>query len=769
MGLNGESKLAYLDNDPATMSNPMVTQQPSFANFSDEPTPFIDYSGGDQSIYPVPGVAPDDTAGGTGAPDTDSPELQALEQALITVLSYNTDKAIGYSMRRNQRWMMFQQMSQARPPYQDDPTDPLINLGYYVPQLAKLDETMGAIILNTLFQDPSKYDFFRLDAKPMWQGLQMLSDALTAQLQNKFRIMRPEANSGFLGVFDLMLRDMRKFGNMLGLITHEVLSDPMQAMTMDDVIMGPSVQKIDPFNAKPWRTDVENATDTAWSLYDPVTPDQAHQMGFENEAALFTNEQPKDLRNRYMEFYTDSYQNYDLYTEWTSPITQQYERWIYLGKFPYYLMRQQMGESNEGEVNFQEDFAGMMQLLAGKFGFDPMAAQPDTWFEIHFVGNTIIRCKPYGIKLPVGMGPIIHHKLYPVSGYLWGEGIWDRCQWDERFFNDLQRAVIHIVKFTAKGVYAVRNDMIDREWLELHGPQLRFQPDDVIPLNTQQDDGRKFFEKIEINEAAIPFIREQQEQLVNQMQADTGMYPDMQGQSQAKTLGQTQINVASGSNLVDWIIKLIENGPLREIVARMYVVMEQAAGELGHVSPVAVSAEDGMMQTVQLQPADIISLNFIDITMTGASSPANRANTINSILQFTPIFLPTGAIDIQKTLKTLCKLAQIPPDEIMFKADQQDVMMMIQNLQQVAGPNWMQFVPASVQQQMGMMLGQGPPTPGAPGQPGAGAPAGGPQPPGGSQRSSPGGQLPPPQGAGAQPQQSMGGQQPMQTPFQRAA
>lgn len=763
MSLNGESKLAYLDGDPSTFANTMVTQTMGMdARMQAGPVPIMDYSGGDQSTYDIPGVAPDDTGTATGEVDLNDPELMACEQALITVLSYNTDKAIGYSMRRNQRWMMFQQMSQACPPYQDDPNDPLINLGYYVPQLAKLDETMGALILNTLFQDPSKYDFFRLDAKPEWQGIGMLSEALTAQLQNKFRIMRPEANSGFLGVFDLMLRDFRKFGNMLGLITHEILSDPMQAVTMDDIIMGPSVQKVDPFNAKPWRTDVENATDTPWSLYDPMTPDQAHQMGFENEAGLFENEQPKDIRNRYMEFYTDSYQNYDLYTEWTAPTTQQYERWVYLGKFPYYLMRQQMGESNEKEVQFDMDFQAMMGKLAGKFQFDPMGATPDTWFEIHYVGNTIIRCKPYGINLPVGMGPIIHHKLYPVSGYLWGEGIWDRCQWDERFFNDLQRAVIHIVKFTAKGVYAVREDMIKREWLQLHGPQLRFQPDDVIELDTQPGDNRKFFEKVEINEAAIPFIREQQKQLVDQMQADTGMYPDMQGQSRAKTLGQTQINVQAGNNLVDWIIKLIENGLLREIVSRMYVVMEQAANELGHVGSVSVSAEDGLMQSVMLQPADIISLNFVDITMTGAASPANRANTIASVNQIAQMFLPTGAIDIQKTVKTLCKLAQVPPDEIMFKPDMQDVMSMIQNLQTVAGPNWMQFVPQSIQQQMGMMLGPGPAAP-PPGAPGAGAK--GPQPAGGPQQQSPGGQLPPPQGAGPQ---GMSPSQPMQTPFQRA-
>lgn len=663
----------------------------------------------------------------SGMPTDPQFDLGEIETALMQVLDFNTANACSLAEPFCRRWWLYQVMSQARPPY-DDPNDPLIKLGYYVPKLAKICESLLAIIMNTLIPDPSKYDFFQLTAQELWVGLDNLSEALTEQLQQKFRIMRPEVNGGFLGMFNLLMRDMVHTGNMVSMVTHEMLGDFTQAMTPDEIMMGPTVQKIDLFSAKPWRTDVDNSANTPWSFYDPMTPDQAHMFDFENAQEMFEREQPEDTPNRYLEWASASFYNFDLMNQWSMQQIKQYKRWFYVGPFPYYLLRTQMGNNDESKIDFQNDFTYLMMTLAEKYQFDPAKARPDTWFEIHWVGHTIIRCRPYGIDLPAGMGPVCHHKLYPVSGQFWGEGIYDREQWNERTWNDLQRALLHVVKFSAKGCYAANYDMIKASWLQLHGNQLRFQPNDVIELDTQPGDTREFVKKVETNEAAIPLIGDQQTRLLGDMTSDTGIYEDLQGQSRSRTATQAQLNNQNGMTLVDWLIKLIEHGPLRELVSRCYVVMQQAQTDLNIPTTVMVSAEQQALQAVTMQPQDILSLNFIDITMTGRTSPANKQNMFDGFMQIWTAFGPTGAPDIQESFKMACQLRGIPFDQIAFKPDMPKIQQMISNLQTMAGPDWLHWLNPMLQQAMGATLGAGPPNVGMGMQPG-GPPSGGFPPP----------------------------------------
>lgn len=692
MGLSGESKLALL-GDPLQGTPDYINQ--------------LDFQ---------PPVSPEAFAMEPPAVPQNDAELERIETALINILRRNTNEAIGQQFYRKRRWLMYMMMEAAKPPL-DDPNDPLVQLGYFIPILAKFSDMMGALIMQILFPDPSAQDWFELDAKPLWPGIEMLAEAITNLERDKFRQSCPSQPGGFLGVVSNMLRDLRTFGNFVGLVTHDIISDPLDPTSEDGLIEGPQLRRVPPQNAFPWRDDVGSFAETFTAIYDPMTVDQAHQMDFVNTDKLFKDESPKRMRNLYMTQMLDSFQGNSILDEWRSPGPEQYERWVGIGRFPFYQLRQELG-TQEDKVVFEPDFDALMQTLSVKFQFNPLEVKPETWFDIEWVGDTVVKCKPYELALPKGMGPIWHYGLYPRADYLWADGIYDRCQWDARFFNSLQRAVLTIVSFSAKGVFTANKDMLDQTWYQMHGSQLKFSPGDIVELDTRPGDNRKFFEKAETNEKAIPLIREQMGQQLAGIRMITGIYEDLEGNSDAGTATQSANNLQQGMAIIESICKVLEDGPLKELVARYFVVMQQAAQTIGHSQDVVMSSEQNVLSQITLTPEDIINLNCFYIRMTGRNSPANKMNLLDKLIAISQMCAQWGTMDLNEAQRLMLTMAGVPgwANRLAFQPDPGMMMAMMQNLQQTAGAGWAHYVPPGLQQQMGMMMiggpemaGQGPP------------------------------------------------------------
>ena len=107
-----------------------------------------------------------------------------------------------------------------------------------------------------------------------------------------------------------------------------------------------------------------------------------------------------------------------------------------------------MGALKDFEIEIE--FEKTMQILGEKFGFDWMSATLSKPFVFQFVGEALVKCEPYKLALPVGRGVLYEEKLYSIPGQFWGNGLYDRCQWDERFFNDMQRSISHAAKQAAQ-------------------------------------------------------------------------------------------------------------------------------------------------------------------------------------------------------------------------------------------------------------------------------------------------------------------------------
>lgn len=670
----------------------------------------------------------------------DKAEMDRIENALISVLKTNTDNAIGLSFDMKQNWFIYRDMGDGKCPI-DEPNSPLVKMGYYQPLIAKYEEQRRALLIQSIMTDPSRQDWFELEAGNLWTGMEMLSDALTEQLRSKYARMRPQDAENFLGFLNIELKDRHDLGNAFSLTTHEVLSDPSVAGNPNGLIEGATHQWKDPFNVFPWREDVNCITDTFVSIWEPFTRDEAIQMNFVNLDQLLESETDTPVSRRYLNYrnYSSSWNREDPYTTYSM---KMYPAWLGIGRFPFQQLQEQLGDekpvddSQDPKQQFAIDFQMLMINLGSKYGFDGSTVTPDSWFYMQWCGTTLLECAPYQLDLPVGEGPLLHEKFYRRPGHLWGDGLYDRIGWDERFYNQLQRAVMTITMFTSKGLFGYRKNIVDPEYLQLHGDQPSFSPGDYVPIDDRQSPGSKLFEKYETNEAAIPLIREHQNALTSEMQMLCGMYDDLQGQSNSRTATQASQNLQTGMALIEFDATLLSNGMLKNLVSRAYVITRQMAMITGYVPPVSISSEEGMLQQVQMQPGDIVSLNFIEIRMTGRTSPANKANQMNSFTALMDMFMPTGIVSIADAFKLGLKIAALPGTEsLVFRPDPQMVNMAMQNLSTVAGPMALQWLPPAMQQTFGMMMnapqGSGGGEGGGPGQNGSGSgsskkPAGGP-------------------------------------------
>lgn len=654
----------------------------------------------------------------------DFSQLADVEKCIVNTVRLNTENAIGRDFWRKQEWMMYEAMAQGIPTG-DDPTSPLVQLGYHCPILARYEQQMRIMLMNALF--PSE-DWFELKASPLWGGLDNLSEVLTDLLRRKFENMTPHATNGFYNTADLMLAQFNRLGTCLGLKTYDVLSDPFEPGNEDGLIDGPTLQWVDIFNAFFWRDDVNSPAETFTDIYDPIVPENIERMGFANLDQILEKEQPKPLYNRYVQYQSWSApggMTWNPQHYFTLPAMEQYERWLGLGKFPFAQVRKQLanvlGTEFSKTMPSAQAFQILMQMLGPKFGFDPMAVNPDTWFEIQRVGDVLASCKPYAVPMPRGKGPLVHDRLYINPGYLWGEGVYKRYGLDERIVNDIIRNEITIVKWTGKGLFGVREDQMDDEYREHRGSQSKWEPGDQVPLKSGVYN-QPFIEKLETNERALPMLGEMKQALMAQMQTGTSINNDVQGQSNAKTATQSANNLQQSLSISDGIAKHLE-GMFREIVARAYVIMRTACQMTGFVPPVTLSAEEGMVQQIQISPNDIATLNFIEIKMMGRNSPGNKMQQAESFMQGVQIFLPTGAMNIIETLKMWVKLMGISGgDNLIVQTSPQDLQMYMQNLvaSGVQPQQAISWLAPSQQQQIGMMMnpqGMGAGGPGGPGGP----------------------------------------------------
>jgi len=651
------------------------------------------------------------------APPTEPLEIEyeEIEEALLGLCEDGLRDAIPLSQGIKRKWALYLEMKQGFAVDDEGADDDLAQMDLADPVLAKFIDILKAEMLKELLPDPAEMDFFALLAK--WPGVEPYAEAMTEQLRDKFRVMKPKGATNFYDFVARQVEDYATVGNCLSVMGHELLQGDEDG---DGVIQGPTAQYVDPFNAWPWRTDINCADETAWTLYAPITTAELRGGGYRHvqrvlEEGTTGSPQMRDPKAGGAE--TEQY--YEARETQREPL---WERYVDIMPWPGGDLRERLGEDYEESYNE----AGVLRTLGGAFGFDPARLRGQEWWVFERIGPVLIMARPFPLKLPMGRCPIHHGGFLKVNGRLWAHGLYDRAANDERFSNFFKRAIVRLTAMNARPPVGYYPHLIDQTWLQQRGEDFRFEPDLHIPMLPTAGEKQPFAE-FHINPEAIPLLDQQRARHEKSMRESTGILSAVEGSDQSDTATQSSNNLAQSMSVITFWTKEFEHVWLRETVLRAYLVMAQAMKLMGQNTQVPISMQQGLLQMLELRPEHLLGEAYIDVRMQGTrSGPGNRQERIQNFERFVTQWLPTGMLNLVEAMKTHADELRLSSKyKLVMDFNQASMQARMMNILSAFGPNGLQA--------MGMM-GPAPALP-QPMQPGGAGDRGTPSEPGAQGRS----------------------------------
>ena len=590
-------------------------------------------------------------------------DLEWVEESLVQVLRSGHDRAFGKMGSVHRRWAEFRTMKSGQPVNRYD-FDELERMGVYLPDLAKFCDVMRAQILREVLPDPSAMDFFELGIE--FPGFEAWADTITEGLRAKFRLMRPqEAPSGFMDSLDRQIDDLTTLGNCFSLMLYDMRGGGKQG-----VVHGPVDQYLDAMNVFPWRLDTPNAALIDFTIYNAIDDHELDAGSFRHKDKVRQEVGKKATSRRSpVDEVSGTVQSDREETDFAEPL---YERYIYAGRWPGWELRTKLGFTVQDEKINQDILNALIWNFLGKeFGFDPAEASEAEYWDIQWIGQVLVQCRPYVLDLPVGLGPIQHRALNPVNGYLLGHGIYDRGHWDERLKNFFYKCIVRICGINSDPPVKVYRQLIEPEWYQRHGESPRIEPGMAIPVKTLPGVTQNPFEPLYLNEEAIPMIRDQMAMHDVNMRQLTGINTDIEGQSRARTATQAANNLQQSMSLIQYYVKGLEEGFLKEKVQRAYSAWRGVLTMLGGQDAVMLPQGIGPGPAT-ITPDLLVDPSMIRVKMTGSSSPGNRFNMIEAVREFMQFWLPTGVLGADAMAREHAKYLGLSFDKLRMNWPQSD-------------------------------------------------------------------------------------------------
>ncbi|MFH1740664.1 MAG: hypothetical protein ABIH23_16770 [bacterium] len=673
-------------------------------------------------------VIPDEDS--VAAPIEPAVDPQIIIDALIQVMNEGTEEA--YTLSRDEKLVWADNLAMRESRYIDGSSDKIGKRIIWQGYISKAIDTIKALMKRALIPDPGRMDFF--DAVAKWPGVEPWVESIVALMRMKCKEARPrDVNGGLYGLLGMWLEDCFVLGTCMSIVTHEAI----RKRNEDGVIEGPTPQYISAWNAWPWRTDCNTFNETATTIYDPIGRRELERGGFFNVKNVVKKYEDNALE---IDDRAPRREN-DEQKKSGSRRSGMFPRYIYLGPFPIYEI-----QDSKAELKDLSEWE-IIQILAQKYEFDPAEAEDAEWWDIEWIGDECIQCRPYPTWIPIGKGPIAADTIYPRSKYIWGFGIYNRSAGEEWIANFFNRASMKICAWLAKPARYFRKDLVDREWLNLRGARPSIQPDDTIPIVGDYGSGKPFDFVDTHSGSALPAILNQIERGDQRIREQTGATSAVEGTDRSETATQNANNVAQSMSLIEDMEKDKEYGILLDVVKRMYIVQQQFMTETNEAELVPVEAGEQQLQTMWVRPEMVVGEDLIDFVMTGSSSPGNRMNQAQAFGAFVERWLKSGALDIMEAVKMDTKIMGLRgADKLIAQPNEEDAAKRLANILGAFGHEgfWM----LSQADQMALMGGMG----GMGGTPG-GPLGGGMGPPGAVPMGAGQGQLP-----GPSPQGPGGGQ-----------
>ncbi|MEN6536696.1 MAG: hypothetical protein ABFD89_23775 [Bryobacteraceae bacterium] len=624
--------------------------------------------------------------------DVDGPggvDLDRLEKAILQVLHEGTEKAKTRSRATKAKWADWINMKYGQG-FKDDPGDILTEKGVGLRMLAKFTRTYRSQVMRQLVPNPAEHDWISVTAK--MPGLEGVAEAVEALMQDRFREMRPEDARNFYGLLPMHVDDWLTLGNMMAMPTHEYFIGDVND---DDIEHGPVVQYLDPFNVWPWSVQVNQIAKTDVTVYDPVDRYELDKLGLDEamvkriEATAMGGQQT--LRR-------DKDAGGELDDEANEP-EDLLERQLYFGKFPFYEIREVYGEDLTLEA--------AIEALAGKFGFERDKAGGH-WWQGEWIGDVLMDCSPYPLELPAGCGPIMHESYIHRNNQLWGLGMFDGNAIEERLATALHKDVIRLSKMAARPPRGIDLDAIDAKWRQEHGSSPTFEPDQMIPFHSNVTQGRAFIQTIDVNTAAIPHLTQEIQRHEANMRDDTGVTTAVEGQDQSKTATQNANNLQQSLSLQEYDVTMLENGWLREMLVRCYLIERQAMTLADRQEVVSMSTDEQKLKALVVRPEDMRQSRHFRLEAVGSTMPGNKSHMAKAMADAGQMYLQTGALNLPEWIKVHLRMMGIRNvGKLLTVSDPTQVMEYVQNLVGMFGPAGLAFLPTHMQQAFQQLMGGG--------------------------------------------------------------
>jgi len=635
---------------------------------------------------------------GEPLPAGPGPDLERIETAIVQVLRAGEARAESLSAAEKREWQLFERMADGKAE-RDNPGDILSELGFYLAAIDKAREIFKAALMNDLIPDPARMDFFEGEAK--WAGLEQYAEGITAMMRAKFKLMRPEdAENGFIQLLGMLIDDLTLKGTMIGLVTHEVSYNEHDAESM--IESGPTLQYFDPFNVWPWRTDVNNFSQTAVTIYAPLTRAdlESPENGYKNVEKVIESGSTAQRRRDPATGQSEQSAGFK---------DDLYGRRIYYGPWIGHQLREESGIDEEDE--------SIWRAMAEEYGFDAEKARERYWWQIERVEEILIQCRPFPLSLPRGAGPLVAHKLVARNGRIWGRGMYHRSAWQERIINHFLRAMILTSAACADPPFTYREYLIDQQFLAERGGQVKLTSGEGIKITGDANAG-KIIDPILFNAEAIPIMQRMADRQDEDIRELTGVTSAVEGTDRSKTATQSANNLQQSLSLIRYQEKNLEQGFLRQVVARCYVIQCQAMRLAGMTEHTAISKEQGQVQMVTVAPEMLIDETLIDWQMTGLTSPGNKMNLIQAFEKYAGALQQSGQAETTELYSYWGMLLGIPnADRFIAQGyDMLTIQNMLANLQTAFGQQGAMLLPDEAKKALAKLMMTGMvPGPGAAG------------------------------------------------------
>jgi hypothetical protein len=409
----------------------------------------------------------------------------------------------------------------------------------------------------------------------------------------------------------------------------------------------PRLRRINPMNIYPSELDCEKLTDCeSVCIYDTCRLSDLHENDIAQGGQIYAR--LDHLNEHDMENFVPEVDDYHrsmhaTWMNWSSMSVRKMRRVTFIGRLDL--------KSLFSNLDVQKsDWATFFKL----FNINPeWANYQKTWIVEMVNDREVVRLQP----LPYWRDelPIIHFGMFRTPNRTLADGLYKRCQYDERVFNYLNRLAIELVTRVAKPPIGMIKNAFDDEWFQLNGGRVDYTPDCIWPLK-QTARVEDAIQVLPVSSQPLDYLQKEKNERDRTMSEITLTPFSKQGQAAGgDTATEVQVMENNSNNILVEISKSIGVSFLKPGVRWLLALHHQYDEDTRLVS---LPDEAGELQEFPIEPEAWIYDYGVNIVI--GNDQGSKAVRAMNFKEFVTSWLPTGFLNIPEVIKEHAKLLDVP-------------------------------------------------------------------------------------------------------------